>query len=145
MINNVVLVGRLTKDCDLRYTPSGAAVARFNLAVNRSFKNENGDYDADFISCVIWRQSAEALANFTRKGSLICVTGRIQTGSYVKDGRTVYTTEVIAENFRLLESRKDNKQSNQQGNLKQNDIPEKSYDPFGQASQIDINDDDLPF
>ena len=82
LINNVVLVGRLTKDPDLRYTASGTAVATFTLDVNRNFTNQSGNREADFINCVIWRKSAETLANYARKGTLLRVTGRIQTRSY---------------------------------------------------------------
>ena len=114
MINNVVLVGRLTRDAELRYTQSNIAVATFTLAVNRPFKNEAGDRDADFINCVIWRQSAENLANWAKKGSLIGITGVIQTRSYDnQQGQRVYVTEVVASNFQLLESR--NSQQNNQG------------------------------
>lgn len=106
MINNVVLVGRLTKDPDLKYTANGAAVASFSLAVNRNFTNASGEREADFINCVIWRKPAETLANYARKGSLIGVTGRIQTRNYEnQQGQRVYVTEVVAENFQLLESR----------------------------------------
>lgn len=114
MINNVVLVGRLTRDADLKYTQSNIAVATFTLAVNRPFKNEAGEREADFINCVIWRQSAENLANWAKKGSLIGVTGVIQTRSYDnQQGQRVYVTEVVASNFQLLESR--NSQQNNQG------------------------------
>ncbi|VOH70626.1 single-strand binding protein [Streptococcus pneumoniae] len=114
MINNVVLVGRLTRDAELRYTQSNIAVATFTLAVNRPFKNEAGEREADFINCVIWRQSAENLANWAKKGSLIGVTGVIQTRSYDnQQGQRVYVTEVVASNFKLLESR--NSQQNNQG------------------------------
>ncbi|HEM5157624.1 TPA: single-stranded DNA-binding protein [Streptococcus suis] len=113
MINNVVLVGRLTKDAELRYTPSNVAVATFTLAVNRPFKNEAGEREADFINCVIWRQAAENLANWAKKGALIGITGNIQTRYYDnQQGQRVYVTEVIASNFQLLESR--NNQSGQQ-------------------------------
>lgn len=106
MINNVVLVGRLTKDVDLRYTSSGAAVATFTLAVNRNFTNQNGDREADFINCVIWRKPAETMANYARKGTLLGVTGRIQTRSYEnQQGQRVYVTEVVCDNFQLLESK----------------------------------------
>jgi single-strand DNA-binding protein len=106
MINNVVLVGRLTKDPDLRYTSSGAAVATFTLAVNRNFTNQNGDREADFINCVIWRKPAETMANYARKGTLLGVVGRIQTRSYEnQQGQRVYVTEVVCDNFQLLESR----------------------------------------
>nr|DAY24651.1 MAG TPA: Single strand binding protein [Caudoviricetes sp.] len=106
MINNVTLIGRLTKDAELRYTPSNVAVATFTLAVNRTFKNENGDREADFINCVMWRQQAENLANWAKKGALIGITGRIQTRNYDnQQGQRVYVTEVVAEQFQLLESR----------------------------------------
>lgn len=106
MINNVVLVGRLTKDPDLRYTSSGSAVATFTLAVNRNFTNQNGTREADFINCVIWRKPAETMANYARKGTLLGVTGRIQTRSYEnQQGQRVYVTEIVCENFQMLESR----------------------------------------
>lgn len=76
MINTVVLTGRLTRDVDLKYTQSGAAVGQFNLAVNRPFKNSNGEQEADFVNCVVWRKPAETLANFVNKGSLIGIEGR---------------------------------------------------------------------
>ena len=107
MINNVVLVGRLTRDPELRYTPQNQAVGTFGLAVNRQFKNANGEREADFINCVIWRQQAENLSNFAKKGSLIGITGRIQTRNYEnQQGQKVYVTEVVADNFQMLESNK---------------------------------------
>ena len=106
MINNVTLVGRLTKDPDLRYTASGTAVATFTLAVNRNFTNQNGNREADFINCVIWRKPAETMATLAKKGSLIGVVGRIQTRTYDnQQGQRVYVTEVVADNFQLLESK----------------------------------------
>ncbi|WP_042478405.1 single-stranded DNA-binding protein [Bacillus ndiopicus] len=106
MINRVVLVGRLTKDPELRYTPSGVPMARFTVAVNRTFSNQQGEREADFISCLAWRKQAENLANFMRKGSLIGVEGRIQTGSYEgQDGKRVYTTDVVADAVQFLEPR----------------------------------------
>ena len=111
MINNVVLVGRLTKDMDLRYTGNGTAVATFTIAVPRTFKNEQGERETDFINCVIWRKAAENMANFTHKGSLVGVEGRIQTRNYENaEGRRIYVTEILVENFSLLESR--NSQNN---------------------------------
>ena len=138
MINNVTLVGRLTKDPDLRYTGNGTAVAGFTLAVNRNFTKKDGEQEADFINCVIWRKPAETLANYAKKGSLIGVVGRIQTRSYEKDGQRVYVTEVVVDNFQFLESR--SKQEDQQSNQTRQD------DPFaGKGSSIDVKDDDLPF
>ena len=144
MINNTVLVGRLTKDVDLRYTQSNVAVATFTLAVNRTFKNENGDREADFINCVMWRQQAENLANWAKKGALIGVTGRIQTRSYDnQQGQRVYVTEVVAEQFQLLESR--NSQSQSQGQQKQAQQETPEFSRSANANPLDISDDDLPF
>lgn len=103
MINRVVLVGRLTKDPDLKYTPAGVAMARCTLAVNRTFKSE-GQPDADFISCVSWRKTAENTANYLKKGRFAGVEGRIQTGSYEgQDGKRIYTTDVVADSVQFLE------------------------------------------
>lgn len=174
MINNVVLVGRMTRDAELKYTQSNIAVATFTLAVNRNFKNENGDREADFINVVIWRQQAENLANWAKKGALIGITGAIQTRNYEnQQGQRVYVTEVIANNFQLLESRnsQQNNQNQQQSNYSNqgnnfqngnsygqqgsffegnttNPVPEftRNENPFGRSSNpLDISDDDLPF
>ena len=138
MINNVVLVGRLTRDPELRYTPSNVAVATFSLAVNSNFKNQAGDYEADFISCIMWRQKAENFANWLLKGALVGITGRIQTRSYDnQQGQRVYVTEVVAESFQILE-KKDN--SANQASM-ENQIPPS----FEKTNPMDISDDDLPF
>lgn len=140
MINNTVLVGRLTKDAELRYTPSNVAVATFTLAVNRTFKNENGDREADFINCVMWRQQAENLASWAKKGALIGVTGRIQTRSYDnQQGQRVYVTEVVAEQFQLLESKGQGNQTQQR------QAQQQAPDFSRQGAPMDISDDDLPF
>ena len=146
MINNTTLVGRLTKDVDLRYTASGTATGTFTLAVNRPFKNAAGEQEADFINCVIWRKSAENFANFTRKGSLVGITGRIQTRNYEnKEGQRVYVTEVVAENFALLESKKDGASNGQTGQSN-NRSSHQPNDPFNSHSEpYSINSDDLPF
>ncbi|MDH5039563.1 single-stranded DNA-binding protein [Enterococcus faecalis] len=155
MINNVTLVGRLTKDVDLRYTSSGTAVGQFTLAVNRNFTNQNGDREADFINCVIWRKAAESLANYARKGTLIGLTGRIQTRNYEnQQGQRVYVTEVVIENFQLLESKEvsEQRRSNalatngkQANNQQQAPLPD-PLDPFSKdSSPVNISDDDLPF
>lgn len=138
MINNVVLVGRLTRDPELRYTPSNVAVATFSLAVNRNFKNQAGDREADFISCIMWRQQAENFANWLKKGALVGITGRIQTRSYDnQQGQRVYVTEVVAETFQLLEKR-DN-------SANQSNIEEQMPANFGATNPLDISDKDLPF
>ena len=163
MINNVVLVGRLTRDPELRFTANGTATATFNLAVNRNFTNQSGEREADFVNCVIWRKPAETLANYAKKGTLLGVVGRIQTRNYEnQQGQRVYVTEVVCDNFQLLESRNANEQrqntenfnnQNQQSSqAQQSTMPgfgnfgnQTNTDPFGQSSQIDISDDDLPF
>ncbi|MGO4942120.1 single-stranded DNA-binding protein [Ruoffia tabacinasalis] len=106
MVNTVQLVGRLTREVDLKFTSSGIAVGTFTIAVNRNFTNQQGEREADFISCVIWRKSAENFANFTRKGSQVGVEGRLQTRNYEnQQGQRVYVTEVVVEQFHLLEPR----------------------------------------
>lgn len=138
MINNVVLIGRLTRDAELRYTQSNIAVATFNLAVNRNFKNDNGDREADFINVVMWRQQAENFANWVKKGNLVGITGRIQTRSYDnQQGQRVYVTEVVAESFQILE-KKDNSANNAS---MENQIPPS----FEKTNPMDISDDDFPF
>ena len=147
MINRVVLVGRLVADPELRYTPSGVAVANFRLAVNRPFTNEQGEREADFINCVIWRKPAENLANYQKKGNLIGIDGRIQTRSYDgQDGKRVYITEIVAESVQFLEFNKNEGESTRsnknvsQGQKRANENPFKN-----QGESMDINSDDLPF
>ena len=138
MINNVVLVGRMVREAELRYTPSNVAVATFTLAVNRNRKNQNGEREADFINCVMWRQQAENLANWTKKGMLIGITGRIQTRSYEnQQGQRVYVTEVVADSFQILEKR-DN-------SANQASMDDQLPPSFGNSQPMDISDDDLPF
>lgn len=141
MINNVTLVGRITKEPELRYTQQNKAVASFTLAVNRQFKNSNGEREADFINCVIWGKSAENLANWTHKGQLIGVTGSIQTRNYEnQQGQRVYVTEVVVTNFQPLEK---SKQAN--GNrVGKPTVNQSNSDPFG-SSPMEISDDDMPF
>lgn len=168
MINSTVLVGRLTRDPELKYTGNNVAVASFSLAVNRNFKDANGERETDFINCVIWRQQAENLANWAKKGALIGITGRIQTRSYEnQQGQRVYVTEVVAENFQMLESRAAREGSSAtQGNtsgafgndnggyagpygqqVPQQQGPNFARDngPYGNSNPMDITDDMLPF
>ena len=169
MINRAVLTGRLTKDPELRTTQSGLSVAAFNLAVDRQYTNANGKRSADFISCVIWRKAAENFCNFTSKGSLVGIDGRIQTRSYEnKSGQKVYVTEIVVDSFSLLESKKDrlannnsgtdnNYEANSNNNGFSNNTTGTNYtnnssnesqapDPFAEpGDSIDITDDDLPF
>lgn len=140
MINRSVLVGRLTADPELKYTQNGVAVVNFTLAVNRPFKN-NGEQQADFISVVAWRKTAENVANFLNKGSLAGVDGRIQTRNYEgQDGRRVYVTEVVADQVSFLEPKQ------QEQKKKEPRYTPDQADPFQPGSEpLDINDDDLPF
>jgi single-strand DNA-binding protein len=106
MINQVTLVGRLTKDPELRVTPEGTSVVNLTLAVNRQFKNQNGEYETDFVHCTIWRKTAENTANFCKKGSVIGITGKIHTRNYQnQEGKRVYVTEVVAESVQFLSRR----------------------------------------
>lgn len=108
MINTSSLTGRLTKDVELKYTPSGVPVGSFTLAVNRNFTKENGEREADFINCVVWRKTAEVMANHLKKGSLIGVTGRLQSRSFEgSSGNRVFVLELIVENFCFLESKEE--------------------------------------
>ncbi|MBQ9825079.1 MAG: single-stranded DNA-binding protein [Solobacterium sp.] len=168
MINRVVLVGRLTRDVEVRKTQSGLSVASFTVAVDNRRRGQDGTTQntADFINCVAWRQSADFLGQYARKGAMIGVDGRIQTRNYDRDGQKVYVTEVVADTVQLLESRaqsearaqqsggyQDNygyqpqpayQQSYQQPSYSQPAQPQPSYDDFGPAG-LDISSDDLPF
>lgn len=152
-MNAVSLIGRLTKDLDLKYTSTGKAVATGTLAVNRRFKNAQGESEADFINIQIWDKSAENLVNFTRKGSQIGINGRIQTRNYEnKEGARVYVTEIVVENFTLLEKKSDNAPQKEMEPIRHNDYLEggkyhkKTADPFASRGEsIDISDSDLPF
>ncbi|UJM30708.1 single-stranded DNA-binding protein [Enterococcus faecium] len=151
MINTVALVGRLTKDPELRTTTSGTGVATFTLAVNRDFKDANGNREADFINCVAWRKTAEILANYTKKGSLIGLIGRIQTRSYEnQQGNRVFVTEVVVERFNLLESRSNNDtgvSNNQTTNYKgnnQNSSNDLSHAQNNQSKNVNFNPFDGP-
>ncbi|CAH1197367.1 MULTISPECIES: single-stranded DNA-binding protein [Paenibacillus] len=162
MLNRVILIGRLTRDPELRYTPAGVAVTQFTLAVDRPFTSQGGEREADFIPVVTWRQLAETCANYLRKGRLAAVEGRIQVRNYENnEGKRVYVTEVIADNVRFLESNRDSNNSGGGGQMRE----EPSYggggrannnnnsysrsnnqDPFSDDGKpIDISDDDLPF
>lgn len=140
MINRAILVGRLTKDPEYRTTPSGVAVATFTLAVNRTFTNANGEREADFINCVVFRKQAENVNNYLFKGSLAGVDGRIQSRSYEnQEGRRIFVTEIVCDSVQFLEPK--NSKSSQSNNTNQ-----QNNHPFGNANgPIDIGDDDLPF
>ncbi|WP_306974938.1 single-stranded DNA-binding protein [Alkalibacillus salilacus] len=150
MLNRSVLVGRLTKDPDLRYTQSGTAVANFTLAVNRPFRNQDGEQEADFINCVIWRKPAENLANYMGKGSMVGVDGRIATRSYDnQEGKRIFITEVVAESVQFLESKQSNQnqgnnpQQQKQSTQSQQESSKQSLEEAGEP--VDLDDSDLPF
>ncbi|ALS24594.1 MULTISPECIES: single-stranded DNA-binding protein [Paenibacillus] len=159
MLNRVILIGRLTRDPELRYTPAGVAVTQFTLAVDRPFSNNQGQREADFIPVVTWRQLAETCANYLRKGRLAAVEGRIQVRSYDNnEGRRVYVTEVIADNVRFLESANSGNRDEGMGMGAGSGGDGGGYrggygggrsqqqDPFqDDGKPIDISDDDLPF
>jgi single-strand DNA-binding protein len=157
MINRTVLVGRLTKDPELKYTASNIAFARFTIAVNRTFAGPSGEREADFIQCIAWRKQAENLARFVHKGSLIGVEGRIQTGSYDdKDGTRRYTTDVVCDSVQFLEPKGENQQQSgyQKDREFTNDYRQDFYDERKSQQQptrrestpvIDVTEDDLPF
>lgn len=170
MINRVVLVGRLTKDPEYRVTPSGTSVATFTLAINRNFTNSEGERQADFINCVVFKKQAENVNNYLNKGSLTGVEGRLQSRSYDnQQGQRVFVTEVICDSVQFLEPK--NSQNNANNNVQQtnyNQTTNTSYNqnnvaqgqnnanngytqpptnnPFANASgQIEIDDSSLPF
>ena len=140
MINNVTLVGRLVAPPDLRKTPNNVSILQGTIAVNRNFKNENGDRETDFINFQAWRGTADIIAQYCSKGSLIGIIGRIQVRSYEKDGQRRYVTEVVAESVALIESR-NSQQSQGQGNSFQNG----NNSPFADPNPFDLPADGLPF
>lgn len=143
MLNRVVLVGRLTKDPEFRTTQNGVSVANFTLAVNRNFKNKNGEQQADFINVVVFRQQADNVNNYLSKGNLAGVDGRIQSRSYEnKEGQRVFVTEVVADSVQFLEPKNNNQQNNQP--QQQRGQAPAGNNPFGN-NNADIDDDDLPF
>src|SRR5699024_9660759 len=152
-LNRVVLVGRLTRDPDLRYTPNGIAVANFTLAVNRPFTNQQGNRDADFINCVVWRRQAENLANYMKKGSQVGVDGRLQSRTYEgKDGRTGIITEVVADSVQYIEPKGVKQKRRQEpSGLQPNKFQQPEEHPLEEdiskndGKPIDNTDDDLPF
>ena len=159
-MNKAILIGRLTRDPELRTTPTGRNVCQFSVAVSRNFTNANGEREADFINCVVWDKQAENLVKYQKKGNQIAVEGRIQTRNYDdKDGKKVYVTEILASNISFLDS----KGTSTAGNTSFNTLPEPPMedtssnsgsvetvsvekDPFEAfGDSIEISDNDLPF
>lgn len=135
MLNRIVLIGRLTRDPELRYTPNGVAVASFTLAVDRTYKNAQGEKETDFIPCVVFRQLAELCANYLAKGRLAAIDGRIQVRSYEgQDGQRRWVTEVVGDNVRFLSPKESNTGTSAA-----------AADEFGSFAHEVSLDDDIPF
>lgn len=166
MLNRVILIGRLTRDPELRYTPSGVAVTRFTIAVDRKFTNQQGERETDFIPIVSWRGLAENCANYLKKGALVGVDGRLQINSFEnQEGRTVRNPEVVAEDVRFLEPKGARQEAGSYSGYQNQNFGSQGYgssggyqssgynqrnnqldDPFSDdGKQIDLSDDDLPF
>lgn len=161
-MNKVILIGRLTRDPELRYTSSNIPTATFSIAVDRPFTSQSGEREADFINIVVWRKQAENCKNYLNKGSQVAVEGRIQTRNYDgQDGKKVYVTEVVADNVQFLGTRSNNGGSSYEAQPAFNDnatpydfassepaqqTTDVSSDPFADfGSSIEISDDELPF
>lgn len=148
MFNKVILIGRTTKEVELRRTSSGTAVSTFTLAVDNRFVLKDGKPSTDFISCVAWANTAETMEKYVRKGALIAVEGRIQTRNYDnKDGNRVYITEVVVENMRMLESRGGDRSSYNSLDSYEPSSSTRDIIPEVESPEIEYNisDDDLPF
>jgi single-strand DNA-binding protein len=141
MINKVILVGRITKDPEVKSTQSNIPVVTFTLAVNRQFTDQSGERQADFIQCVVWRKQAENLARFVKKGALLGVEGRIQTRNYESDNGTRYVTEVVCDSVQFLESRADVTEST----VKDETNNTSDNDEFYETSKQLAAEEDLPF
>ena len=154
-MNRVELIGRITRDPELRYTSSNIATARFTLAVNRPFQSQNGEQGTDFISVVVWRKQAENVKKYVSKGSLVAVEGRIQTGSYEKDGQRIYTTDVVADSVQFLETKAQSQNRGTDDSVtpadfvqdsssdNESDMSDEVFANFGDS--IEISDDDIAF
>ena len=154
-MNKVFLIGRLTRDPELRYTSSNIPVASFSIAVNRTFANQNGEREADFINIVVWRKQAENCKNYLNQGSQVAIDGRIQTRNYEdQTAQKRYVTEVVADNVQFLDTKAAREQREESSNINpynidkkqnidMNDIPDDPFKDFGEEIKIDEND--LPF
>ena len=161
-MNKALLIGRLTRDPELRSTSTGRNVCQFSIAVNRNFTNANGEREADFINCVVWDKQAENLVKYQKRGNQIAVDGRIQTRNYEdKDGKRVYVTEILANNISFLDSKGTNTSSNDfnslpeppredsvspssnMNNMETVSVDKDPFEAFGDS--IEISDNDLPF
>ena len=158
-MNRVDLVGRLTRDPELRHTTSGRAVCQINLAINRTFTNQSGEREADFINVVVWDKQAENVSKYVSKGRLVSVEGRLQSRSYDdKDGKKVYVTEVIANSVQFLSAGASNNQTSAVSesnpfdfgveaprNIESVSVEKDPFESFGESATVTISDNDLPF
>ena len=149
-MNKVIIVGRLTRDPEMRTTQTGLTNTTFTVAVSRNFTNQNGEREADFFNCVTWRKQAEIVAKYCSKGTQVAIEGRLQTRSYdAQDGTKRYVTEIIVDNIEFLGSRNQqttnisNEINNGESNIVTTDISVDPYQELGQ--EIALSDDDLPF
>lgn len=144
MINRVILVGRITKDPELKVTQSNISFVRFTLAVNRQFADQSGERQADFIQCIVWRKQADNLAQYIRKGALLGVEGRIQTSTYETENGTRYSTDVICDSVQFLESKNSTSQ-NDNHYIEQPSVSNDDSDEFYETSKELAAEEDLPF
>ena len=153
-MNKIILIGRLTKDPEVRSTSTGITTANFTVAAQRPFKNKNGEQEADFLPCVAFRNSADFISKYFKKGSMICVEGRVQTRNYdAQDGTKRYVTEVVANNVTFVGGKNDSTPSSEESGtdygmsssseVEPMDLAEDPYKDFG--SEVTLSDDDLPF
>ena len=155
-MNKIILVGRLTKDPEVRTTSAGFNTVNFTVAVNRNFKNKDGNYDADFLPCVAFRQTADFISKFFKKGNMICLDGRVQTRNYdAADGSKRYVTEVVVENVEFVGGKNDSSSSSNTDfvdepsvapidEMPEYDIP--TSDPYeNYDKEVSLSDNDLPF
>lgn len=140
-MNKVCLTGRITKNIELKYNQNNVAITSFTLAVTRKFKNQNGEYESDFINCIAYKSTAELLSKYVKKGDLLGIEGRIQTRNYEKDEKRVYVTEVIVDSIDFLQSRKD--ESKQETENTKQKLSDDVFSEFG--SSIEITDNDIAF
>ncbi len=157
-MNKVVLIGRLTKDPELRTTPSGVSAVNFSIAVNRNFRNKDGVIETDFFNVTAWRKQAENISKYCTKGTQVCVEGRLQNRSYeAQDGTKRYVTDVISDNVEFLSRPNNNSSTNDLNNGYYPDVPTGDVnnstettitdeDPFKDfGNEVVLTDDDLPF
>lgn len=143
-MNKAILIGRLTKDAEIRTTDTGKEIASFSIAVSRNYTNQNGEKETDFINCVAFDKKAQVIGKYTKKGSQIALEGAIRTRSYdAQDGNKRYVTEILVENLHLLGNKEDKKEPTNSQVLQAVMNDEDPFAEFG--DEVQLSDDDLPF